>query len=55
LPQVRGLVADEMPGIPQGRPFPLERFAEAVALAEAPVHGTKPLFVLEDGQDEGGG
>ncbi|AOR36783.1 NADPH:quinone reductase [Streptomyces fodineus] len=53
LSRVRGLVADEVLSIPQGRPFPLERFAEAVSLAEAPAHGTKPLFVFEDGRDEG--
>ncbi|MFD8717652.1 zinc-dependent alcohol dehydrogenase family protein [Streptomyces sp. NPDC059629] len=52
LGRVRGLVADEVLSIPQGRAFPLERFTEAVALAEAPAHGTKPLFVFEDGQDE---
>ncbi|MEU3859447.1 zinc-dependent alcohol dehydrogenase family protein [Streptomyces sp. NPDC028722] len=55
LAQVRGLVADEVLSIPQGQPFPLEDFAEAVALAEAPAHGTKPLFVFEDGREEGGG
>ncbi|MGW7527655.1 zinc-dependent alcohol dehydrogenase family protein [Streptomyces sp. NPDC054783] len=48
LSQVRGLVADEVLSIPEGRPFPLERFAEAVSLAEAPAHGTKPLFVFEE-------
>ncbi|MGW7824763.1 hypothetical protein ACWGLF_43535 [Streptomyces puniciscabiei] len=52
---MRSLVADEVLSIPQGQPFPLERFTEAVPLAEAPAHGTKPLFVLEDGQDERGG
>ncbi|MFE1307626.1 zinc-dependent alcohol dehydrogenase family protein [Streptomyces sp. NPDC058755] len=52
LSQVRGLVADEVLSIPRGRPFPLERFTEAVSLAEAPAHGTKPLFVFEDGRDE---
>ncbi len=51
LSQVRRLGADEVPGIPRGRPFPLERFAEAAPLAEAPAHGTEPFFVLEDGQD----
>jgi len=54
LARVRGLVADEVLSIPQGRPFPLEHFIEAVALAEAPAHGTKPLFVIEDGRDEDG-
>ncbi|WP_317441191.1 zinc-dependent alcohol dehydrogenase family protein [Streptomyces collinus] len=52
LARVRDLVSDEVLSIPQGRPFPLERFAEAVALAEAPAHGTKPLFVFEDGRAE---
>ncbi|UXY24320.1 zinc-dependent alcohol dehydrogenase family protein [Streptomyces cynarae] len=51
LSQVRDLVADGVLSIPQGRPFPLEHFPEAVALAEAPAHGTKPLFVFEDGRD----
>ncbi|WP_405412561.1 hypothetical protein [Streptomyces decoyicus] len=37
--------------IPQGQPFPLERFAEAIALAETPAHDAKPLFVFEDGRD----
>ncbi|MEW2514486.1 zinc-dependent alcohol dehydrogenase family protein [Streptomyces sp. NPDC046870] len=55
LSQVRGLVADGVLGIPQGRPFPLEHFREAVTLAEAPAHGTKPLFVFEDGRDGGNG
>ncbi|MGW2409495.1 zinc-dependent alcohol dehydrogenase family protein [Streptomyces sp. NPDC001739] len=55
LSRVRGLVADGVLSIPRGRPFPLERFAEAVSLAEAPAHGTKPLFVFEDGRDEGDG
>ncbi|AGS67109.1 NADPH:quinone reductase [Streptomyces collinus Tu 365] len=54
LARVRDLVADEVLSIPQGRPFPLQRFAEAVTLAEAPAHGTKPLFVLEDDRAENG-
>ncbi|MGX1971946.1 zinc-dependent alcohol dehydrogenase family protein [Streptomyces kronopolitis] len=52
LSEVRGLVTDEVLSIPQGQPFPLERFPEAVAFAEAPAHGAKPLFVFEDGRDE---
>ncbi|GGN49328.1 alcohol dehydrogenase [Streptomyces kronopolitis] len=52
LSEVRGLVTDEVMSIPQGQPFPLERFTEAVAFAEAPAHGAKPLFVFEDGRDE---
>ncbi|RVW10534.1 NADPH:quinone reductase [Prescottella agglutinans] len=47
LSRVRSLVADEVLSIPRGQPFPLERFAEAVSLAEAPAHGTKPLFVFD--------
>ncbi|MGW0409750.1 zinc-dependent alcohol dehydrogenase family protein [Streptomyces collinus] len=54
LARVRDLVADEVLSIPQGRPFPLERFAEAVTLAEAPAHGTKPLFVFEGDRAENG-
>ncbi|MER6258456.1 zinc-dependent alcohol dehydrogenase family protein [Streptomyces sp900105245] len=49
LSQVRDLVADGVLTIPRGRPFPLEHFTEAVSLAEAPAHGTKPLFVLDEG------
>ncbi|MFJ4470835.1 hypothetical protein ACIP2X_25595 [Streptomyces sp. NPDC089424] len=37
---------------PQGRPFPLEDFTEALALAEAPARDAKPVFVLDD--DDGG-
>ncbi|MFF7235212.1 zinc-binding dehydrogenase [Streptomyces collinus] len=55
LSQVRSLVADEVLSIPEGRPFPLERFPEAIALAEAPARDAKPLFVFEDGQDEDDG
>ncbi|MBV1850457.1 zinc-dependent alcohol dehydrogenase family protein [Catellatospora tritici] len=54
LSEVRSLVADEVLTIPQGQPFPLERFAVAIALAEAPAHGTKPLFVFDDGRDNDG-
>ncbi|MGW7543855.1 zinc-dependent alcohol dehydrogenase family protein [Streptomyces sp. NPDC054770] len=50
LSEVRDLVTGEVLTIPQGRPFPLEHFTEAISLAEAPAHGTKPLFVFEDGQ-----
>ncbi|MFG3021727.1 hypothetical protein ACGFZQ_24810 [Streptomyces sp. NPDC048254] len=51
LSEVRGLVADGVLSIPEGRPFPLDRLTEAIAFAEAPAHGAKPLFVFEDGQD----
>src|SRR6195952_5943700 len=33
--------------VPDGQPIPLERFSEAVYLAEAPEHGGKPLLVFE--------
>ena len=39
------LVANGILRIPEGEPLALKRFAEAVALAEAPAHGAKPLFV----------
>jgi NADPH:quinone reductase-like Zn-dependent oxidoreductase len=52
LSEVRSLVADEVLSIPQGEPFPLERFTEAIALAETPARDAKPLFVFEDGRDE---
>ncbi|MER7306786.1 NADPH:quinone reductase [Streptomyces griseoluteus] len=55
LARVRDLVSDEVLNIPPGRRFPVERFAEAVALAEALAHGTKPLFVFEDARDEDDG
>ncbi|GAA3124645.1 zinc-binding dehydrogenase [Streptomyces rameus] len=54
LSEVRSLVADEVLTIPPGRPFPLERFPEAIAFAEAPAHGAKPLFVFDDGRDAAG-
>ncbi|MFF7972508.1 alcohol dehydrogenase catalytic domain-containing protein [Streptomyces sp. NPDC007905] len=52
LSEVRTLVADDVLTIPEGRPFPLERFAEAISLAEAPAHGAKPLLVFDDGRDK---
>ena len=39
------LVASGTLQIPEGNPLAFKQFAEAVALAEAPAHGTKPLFV----------
>ena len=33
--------------VPEGRPIPLEKFSEAVYLAEAPEHGGKPLLLFE--------
>ncbi|MFJ5218369.1 zinc-dependent alcohol dehydrogenase family protein [Streptomyces sp. NPDC088354] len=52
LTEVRDLVAAEVLSIPEGRPFPLEDFADAVTLAETPARGAKPLFVFEGGHDE---
>jgi len=33
--------------VPEGHPIPVEKFSEAVHLAEAPEHGGKPLLVFE--------
>jgi NADPH:quinone reductase-like Zn-dependent oxidoreductase len=33
--------------VPEGQPIPVEKFSEAVYLAEAPAHGGKPLLVFE--------
>jgi NADPH2:quinone reductase len=33
--------------VPEGRPIPLEKFSEAVHLAEAPEHGGKPLLIFD--------
>jgi NADPH:quinone reductase-like Zn-dependent oxidoreductase len=33
--------------VPEGQPIPLEKFSEAVYLAEAPAHGGKPLLVFD--------
>jgi len=33
--------------VPQGQPIPLEKFSDAVYLAEAPGHGGKPLLVFD--------
>jgi NADPH2:quinone reductase len=40
------LVATGVIRIPEGQPISLDRFAEAMRLAEAPGHGGKPLLVL---------
>jgi NADPH2:quinone reductase len=32
--------------VPQGQPIPVEKFSEAVYLAEAADHGGKPLLVF---------
>ncbi|WP_109478236.1 zinc-dependent alcohol dehydrogenase family protein [Paraburkholderia sp. C35] len=34
--------------IPEGVPYRIDQFAEAVVAAEAPAHGAKPVFVFED-------
>ncbi|MET8767911.1 zinc-dependent alcohol dehydrogenase family protein [Streptomyces sp. NPDC004658] len=52
LSEVRTLVTDGVLSIPPGRPFPLERFTEAISFAETPAHGAKPLFVFDDDRDE---
>jgi NADPH:quinone reductase-like Zn-dependent oxidoreductase len=33
--------------VPEGQPIPIEKFSDAVYLAEAPEHGGKPLLVFE--------
>jgi len=33
--------------VPEGQPIPVEKFREAVYLAEAPARGGKPLLVFE--------
>ncbi|WP_173817513.1 zinc-dependent alcohol dehydrogenase family protein [Mycobacterium sp. IEC1808] len=33
--------------VPQGQPIPIEKFSEAVSLAEAPEHGGKPLLTFD--------
>jgi NADPH:quinone reductase-like Zn-dependent oxidoreductase len=33
--------------VPEGQPIPVEKFSEAVYLAEAPAHGGKPLLVFD--------
>jgi NADPH:quinone reductase-like Zn-dependent oxidoreductase len=47
LNEARNLVTKGILQIPDGQPMPVERFAEAVALAESPAHGTKPLLVFD--------
>ena len=32
--------------VPEGQPIPVEKFKEAVYLAEATAHGGKPLLVF---------
>jgi NADPH:quinone reductase-like Zn-dependent oxidoreductase len=46
LTEARKLVTDGILDIPAGQPIAVEHFADAVALAEAPAHGTKPLLVF---------
>jgi NADPH:quinone reductase-like Zn-dependent oxidoreductase len=47
LTEARNLVTKGILQIPDGQPIPVERFAEAVVLAETPAHGTKPLLVFD--------
>ena len=47
LTEARNLVTDGILQIPAGQPIPVERFADAVSLAETPAHGTKPLLVFD--------
>jgi NADPH:quinone reductase-like Zn-dependent oxidoreductase len=46
LEETRDLVADRILDIPQGQLFAPDDIADAVALAEAPAHGSKPLLVF---------
>jgi hypothetical protein len=47
LSQTFELVAGGTIEIPEGRPLPLEEFADAMRLAETPGHGGKPLLLFE--------
>ncbi len=40
------LVAGGTLDVPEGQPIAVEQFADAIALAEAPAHGGKPLLVF---------
>ncbi|MBP0590832.1 zinc-dependent alcohol dehydrogenase family protein [Paraburkholderia sp. LEh10] len=46
LKQTIELVANDTMSVPEGQPFRVEDFAEAVRLAEAPAHGGKPLLLF---------
>jgi hypothetical protein len=48
LGKVFELVVSGSVKIPEGQPMGLERFADAVRLAEAPAHGGKPLLTFGD-------
>jgi NADPH:quinone reductase-like Zn-dependent oxidoreductase len=41
------LVTSKVLDIPDGQPFSVERHVDAVTLAEAPAHGTKPLLFFD--------
>jgi NADPH:quinone reductase-like Zn-dependent oxidoreductase len=47
LAEVRNLVTEGVLEIPEGQPIAVDRFADAVALAEAPAHGAKPVLVFD--------
>lgn len=51
LEETRDLVVDRVLDIPEGRPFAPEDIAEAVALAESPATGSKPLLTFGDLSD----
>jgi NADPH2:quinone reductase len=41
------LAEDGVLRVPEGQPIPVEKFSDAVHLAEAPEHGGKPLLVFD--------
>ena len=42
-----GLADSGVLRVPEGQPIPVEKFSQAIYLAEAPEHGGKPLLVFE--------
>jgi NADPH:quinone reductase-like Zn-dependent oxidoreductase len=51
LSESRALVTDGILHIPDGQPIDVARFVDAVALAETPAHGAKPLLVFAQRPD----
>jgi NADPH2:quinone reductase len=47
IDEARELVTSGVLTIPEGQPITVGRFTDAVTLAEAPAHGTKPLLVFD--------
>jgi NADPH:quinone reductase-like Zn-dependent oxidoreductase len=43
-----GLVDSGVLRVPDGQPIPVENFADAIDLAEAPAHGGKPLLIFDN-------